>query len=86
MRVSIHALELESLVGKLGFSQTCLFGKFARAKIRYLYKKLRRRYYVSSFPAWELSPLLWRGGAILAELQPRIPMGGPSYSYMGAFH
>ena len=84
-RGPMRALELESLVGILGFSQTCLLGKFARTQMRYLYKNLRRLYYGSSFSARELSPLLWRG-TISAELQPRIPTGAPSYSYMGSFH
>ena len=58
MRGPIRALELESLIGKSVFSQTCLFGKFARTKMRYLYKKIHRRYYASSFSAMELSFLL----------------------------
>ena len=71
---SIHALELESLIGKLGFSQTCLFGNFARAQMRYIYKKIRRLFYVSCFFARELHPPLW-WETISAEHQPRIPMG-----------
>ena len=82
-RGPIHALELESLIGKLGFSQTCLFGKFSRTQMRYFYKKLHRRRYVSSFSARGLSPMQW-WETILSELHPRIPRGPPAYSYLGA--
>ena len=33
----INAIEIESLVGKLSFSQTCLRGKFSRTQRRPLY-------------------------------------------------
>ena len=42
LRVSIHALELERLIGRLCFSQTCLFGKFARTQMRCFCKKFGR--------------------------------------------
>ena len=32
-----------SLIGKIGFSQTCIFGEFARYQLRAIYLKLRRR-------------------------------------------
>ena len=35
--------DLEKLIGKLCFSQTCLFGKFAREQLRCLYKNFTRQ-------------------------------------------
>ena len=73
-RGSIHALELETLIGRLSFSQTCLFGKFARTQMRCLYKKLHRRVYVAKFTPRELLSLRW-WEAVLTELRPRVPRG-----------
>ena len=50
---------LESLIGKLGCSQTCLFGKFARCQVRALYRKLRRKWYIPTLSAFEISIDRW---------------------------
>ena len=45
--------ELEKLIGRLSFSQTLLFGKFARTQLRPLYQKLYRRVYNATLSAEE---------------------------------
>ena len=67
----INIIELESLIGKLSFSQTCLFGKFARTQLRPLYKKLHSRFYSAKLSSREMSTLRW-WLAITKELKPRI--------------
>ena len=42
----ISSHELDKLIGKLCFSQTCLFGKFARIQLRCLYKQLHAPRYI----------------------------------------
>ena len=71
---TIRFQELESLVGKLGFSQTCLFGEFARIQLRPLYRKLYDRSFSPHLTSDELSNLAWRAD-VLSELNPRIPRG-----------
>ena len=44
--------DLESLIGKIDFSQTCLFGKFARSQMRALYLKLHRKWYIPNLSAY----------------------------------
>ena len=53
-RRSISSSELEKLIGKLGFSQTNLFGKFARTQLRPLYKNttLAASHRPYPFPSW----------------------------------
>ena len=68
----ISSSELEKLIGKLGFSQTNLFGKFARAQLRLLYKKFYARSYRSKLSPEELKNLSW-WAAVLSSLHPRIP-------------
>ena len=46
---------LEKLIGKLLFSQTAVFGKFARTQLRPLYVKLNRRVYNARLSAYERS-------------------------------
>ena len=60
LRGSIHAMELECLIGRLCFSQTCLFGKFARTQMRFFYKNLRIRVFVAKFAQRELLAPPWR--------------------------
>ena len=71
-KISAHALE--RIIGKLSFSQTCLFGKFARTQLRPLYKKLYRHHYVATLTPRETTTLIWRP-SVLAELKPRIARG-----------
>ena len=51
--------DLGSLIGKLGFSQTCLFGNFARCQLRALYCKLSRRWYVPKLSSREILISRW---------------------------
>ena len=62
---------LEGLIGKLSFSQTAMFGKFARPQMRALYRKLYRKSYAPSLESREVAALKWRM-AILKELNPRV--------------
>ena len=50
---------LESPIWNLRFPQTCLFGKFASAKLRCMYRKLREPLYSPSFLLVEAPPLHW---------------------------
>ena len=70
----IGIVELESLIGKLSFSQTCLFGKFARTQLRPLYKKLHGRFYSTELSSREHSAIRW-WLATIKELRPRIAQG-----------
>ena len=58
-------------MGKLSFSQTAMFGKFARSQMRVLYRKLYRKYYAATLEEREFAAPKWRL-AILHELNPRI--------------
>ena len=58
-RGPIRSLDLEILIAILIFSQTRLFGKFARAQMSRFYKKIRRRVYVDRFSARVLVALRW---------------------------
>ena len=69
---AISSHELEKLIGKLGFSQTNLFGKFARALMRPLYRKFYDRNYTSRLSSIERSLFLW-WIALIQALQPRVP-------------
>ena len=64
--------ELEKLIGKLCFSQTCLFGKFARTQLRCLYRKLYAPKYKAALSKHENLTLSWWIDVLL-NLTPRIP-------------
>ena len=70
----IPAVPLEKLIGKLGFSQTNLFGKFARAQLRPLYQKLYTKPFSPTLTSGELRTFHWWAD-ILSSLHPRIPRG-----------
>ena len=63
--------ELESLIGKLGFSQTCLFGKFARCQLRAPYLKLHQRWFVATIAERETLVFRW-WVSVLRNVSPRI--------------
>lgn len=69
---SISSHELEKLIGELGFSQTNLFGKFDRTKLRPLYRKFYSRPFSPFLPSSELRTLRWWAAA-LSSPQSRIP-------------
>ena len=59
---SIKRQELEKLIGRLSFSQTLLFGKFARTQLLPLYQELNRRVYKARLTDAETAVFSWRGG------------------------
>ena len=71
-RRSISSPELEKLIGKLGFSQTNLFGKFARTQLRPLYKKFYAKNFSAKLSLSEARTLQW-WAHVLSSLHPRIP-------------
>ena len=68
---------LDKMVGRLSFSQTALFGKFARTQLRPLCSKLQRRVYNDRLSALERDTLLWLHG-VIAEFTPRLAIPLPS--------
>ena len=69
-RISSHGVG--KLVGELIFSQTCLFGKFARSHLRCLYRKLYREFYTPKISNYEGFILRWRAD-VVANLPPPHP-------------
>ena len=69
---SISSHDLEKLIGKLGFSQTSLFGKFARTQLSPLYRKFYSRSFTPKLSFSEARTLHW-WAEVLASLRPRIP-------------
>ena len=67
---------LEKLIGKLLFSQTAVFGKFARTQLRPLYVKLNRRVYNARLSAYERSVFTWWRD-VLADFSPRLATPRP---------
>ena len=68
---SLSHQELEKLIGRLSFSQTLLFGKFARTQLRPLYQKLHRRVYNARLTASELAVFQW-WERVIRSFSPRI--------------
>ena len=69
---TITQIELEKLLGKLCFSKTCLFGKFARTQLRRLYRKLHTKTYTAKLTKLEKMSLRWWADVIIS-LRRRIP-------------
>lgn len=80
----IDALALGSLIGKLIFSQTSLFGKSARTQLMPLCKKLYRHYYAAMLTQRETKTLNWRKD-FPAELKPRVARGLGHRPYFALF-
>ena len=74
---SISHQQLEKLICRLSFSKTILFGKFARAQLRPLYKNTHRMFYCGNLHRLEISNLSWRM-AILASMEARTLSPRPS--------
>ena len=72
---TISQVDLEKVIGRLSFSQTSVFGKFARAQMLPFYTKLYRRKYIPQLSPLERFTFRWRI-RVLKELKPRIPRGG----------
>ena len=68
---SVTHKELESLVGRLSYSQTSIFGRFGRAMMHPLYRKLRSGYYQPKLSGVDTS-ILQRWKEILIATRPRI--------------
>ena len=64
---------LEKLLGRLAFSQTSVFGKFARTQLRPLYQKFYRRVFNARLTPLEAVNLSWWLG-VIADFTPP---GGP---------
>ena len=67
---------LEKLIGRLLFSQSAIFGKFARTQLRPLYLKLHRRVYCAKLSAQEKLLFSW-WKQIIEEFRPRIAIPRP---------
>ena len=63
--------ELEKLIGRMSFSQTMLFGEFARTQLRPLYQKQYRGVHSATLSAEERAVLTWRRDAIIS-FSPRV--------------
>ena len=68
---TISASELENLIGELCFSQTCLFGKFARKQIRCTYRQIRAEKYTADLSTPEKMAPRWLVG-VIDNITPRI--------------
>ena len=66
---SIGHKPLESLIGKLSFTQTSIFGRFGRTPLRFLQTKLHRRPFEGTLTEEEIDILQWR----IASLGASIP-------------
>ena len=62
---------LESLIGKLSFTQTSIFGRFGRTLLRFLQTKLHRHPYVKKLSEEEIDILKWRVASLGASI-PRV--------------
>ena len=63
--------ELQSVVGRLSFTQTCIYGKMGRAMLSPFYEKLKTPYYHPRLEERELNALRWWVVALKA-LKPRV--------------
>ena len=62
---------LGKLIGRLSFSQTAIFGKFARTQLRPMRQKFRRRFFSATLSPYERSVSRWRK-EVVSEFTPRI--------------
>ena len=69
---AISFQELENLIGEMGFPQTNLFGKSARAQLHPLYRKFYARRYIAALSPAGRQLFSWRS-KIIRELWPRFP-------------
>ena len=70
LRGAVHRKELESVVGKLSFSQTSVFGRIGRAMMTALFQKQNAKYYLAELSGREASVLRWWTQAI-TNMTPR---------------
>ena len=67
---SVQHKQLEELICKLSFTQTSVFGRFARTLLKPLNRKLHSRPYISALSSSEPNPLSWREASVRAA-RPR---------------
>ena len=70
-KCSLSHQALGKLIGRLFFSQTLIFGKFARTQLRPLYQKLRRWVYNARLTSSELAVFQW-WGKVVRSFSPRV--------------
>ena len=75
---SINHSTLEKLIGKISFSQTAIFGKFARTMISPLHHKLHAKSYRERISIQEKRVFQW-WAATLRSLKPRIATPKPKF-------
>ena len=63
--------ELEALTGRLSFSQTSIFGRYGRAMMQHLYRKLYAGFYSAGLTDEDRTNLDWWAG-LLRSARPRI--------------
>ena len=63
--------ELESITGRLSYSQTSIFGRFGRALMQPLYRKSNAAFYQPALSPSDIRVLEWRRGMLLAA-RPRV--------------
>ena len=68
---TIQHKELESLIGRLSFTQTSVFGRVGRAMMAALYQKVNAKFYSPDLSDRELTTLNWWSVALL-NLTPRL--------------
>ena len=75
---SITHSELDSLTGKLSFSQTSVFGRMGRAMMQPLYRKLYAPYYDATISDSDRIVLEW-WAELLLRIRPRSPITRKDY-------
>ena len=68
---SVSHMALESLIGRLGFAQSSVFGRFARAMMKPLYTKLYAQRYSATLDPTLIRTLAW-WVATLRNILPRV--------------
>ena len=71
-----HA-DLESVIGRLSFTQTSVFGRIGRAMLSPLYVELHAKTYDATLDLKELTTLRWRVVA-LGHMRPRLATSKPA--------
>ena len=72
----IQHKDMESLIGKLSFTQTSVFGRVGRAMMAALYQKVNAKFYDPALSDRELTTLHWWSNAIL-NMTPRLTRARP---------
>ena len=73
---AITPAEMDSLIGRLSFSQTSVFGRFGRPFPAHLYDKQNAPYFPPILSGREIRPLRWRN-TMLRDMRPRKILAKP---------